>query len=111
MDLYEAIKGRRSIRRFKPDPVPKDVLDRIFEMATWAPSGMNLQNWYFVVVTGERKEALVELASKGFEYIEPVLKEVFADKLPVVAFIKRPWPQPFKIFCWAPTPRDWVPVG
>ena len=49
MDLYEAIKGRRSIRRFKPDPVPKDVLDRIFEMATWAPSGMNLQNWYFVV--------------------------------------------------------------
>ena len=89
MDLYEAIKGRRSIRRFKPDPVPKDVLDRIFEMATWAPSGMNLQNWYFVVVTGERKEALVELASKGFDYIEPVLKEVFADKLPVVEFIKK----------------------
>jgi nitroreductase len=78
MDLYEAIKGRRSIRRFKPDPVPKGVLDRIFEMATWAPSGMNLQNWHFVVVTGERKEALVKLASKGYDYIEPVLREVFA---------------------------------
>jgi len=50
MDLYQAIKGRRSIRKFKPDFVPKEVLDRIFEMAPWAPSGMNLQNWYFVVV-------------------------------------------------------------
>lgn len=89
MDLYEAMKGRRSIRKFKPDPVPKEVLERIFETATWAPSGMNLQNWYFVVVTGERKEALVELASKGYDYIEPVLKEVFADKLPVVEFTKK----------------------
>lgn len=37
MDLYKAIKGRRSIRRFKPDPVHREVLDRILEMATWAP--------------------------------------------------------------------------
>lgn len=89
MDLYEAIKGRRSIRRFKPDPVPMEVLERIFEMAIWAPSGMNLQNWHFVVITGERKEALVGLASKGYDYIEPVLKEVFADKLPVVESTKK----------------------
>ncbi len=51
MELYEAIKGRRSIRRFKPDPVPKEVLDRILEMAIWAPSGMNLQNWYFLILS------------------------------------------------------------
>lgn len=44
MDLYEAIKGRRSIRKFRPDPIPREVLERILEMATWAPSGMNLQN-------------------------------------------------------------------
>lgn len=89
MDLYEAIKGRRSVRKFKPDPVPKVVLERIFEMATWAPSGMNLQNWHFMVVTGERKEALVELASKGYDHIEPVLKEVFADKPSVVEFTRK----------------------
>ncbi|MBE9582314.1 MAG: nitroreductase family protein, partial [Proteobacteria bacterium] len=71
MDLYEAIKGRRSIRRFKPDPLPEDVLARILEMAIWAPSGMNLQNWHFVVITGDRKEALVEISSKGYDYIEP----------------------------------------
>ena len=89
MELYEAIKGRRSIRRFKPDPVPKEVLDRILEMAIWAPSGMNLQNWYFLVVTGERKDALVGLASKSYDYIEPVLKEVFAERPPVVEAAKK----------------------
>ncbi len=80
MDLYEAIKGRRSIRKFKADPVPKEVLERLLEMATWAPSGMNRQNWYFLVITGDRKEALVDIVGKGYEHVEPVLKEVFAEK-------------------------------
>lgn len=89
MDLYEAIKGRRSIRRFKPDSVPEDVLARILEMAIWAPSGMNLQNWHFVVITGDQKQALVEISSKGYDYIEPVLREVFAEKPGVVEFTKK----------------------
>jgi nitroreductase len=89
MDLYEAIKGRRSVRKFKSDPVAKEILNRIFEMALWAPSGMNLQNWFFVVVTGEKKDGLVQVASKGYDYIEPVLKEVFADKPPVVEATKK----------------------
>ena len=89
MELYEAIKGRRSIRKFKPDPVPKPVLDRILEMATWAPSGMNRQNWYFLVITGDRREALVQLASKSYDHVEPVLKEVFAEKPPVVEATKK----------------------
>ena len=62
VDLHEAITERRSIRRFKPDPVPKEILERILEMAMWAPSGMNLQNWYFVVIGGKRKDALVDLS-------------------------------------------------
>jgi nitroreductase len=89
MELYEAIKGRRSIRRFKPDAVPKEVLCRVLEMAIWAPSGMNLQNWYFLVVAGERKDALVNLASKSYGFIEPVLKEVFAERPPVVEATKK----------------------
>jgi nitroreductase len=89
MELYEAIKDRRSIRRFKSDPVPKEVLERILEMAVWAPSGMNRQNWHFLVVAGERRDALVALASKGYDYIEPVLKEVFAEKPPVVEATKK----------------------
>ena len=89
MDLYEAIKGRRSIRKFRPDPIPREVLQRVLEMAIWAPSGMNLQNWYFVVMTGERKQGLVEIVSSGYHHIEPVLKEVFAEKPEVLTFTSR----------------------
>jgi nitroreductase len=89
MDLYEAIKGRRSVRKYKPDPVPRDVLERTLEMATWAPSGMNRQNWHFVVLTGDKKDELVDVASRSYDHIEPVLKEVFANKPPVVEATKK----------------------
>ena len=49
MDLVEAIKTRRSIHKFKPEPVPADKLDAILEAARWSPSGGNTQPWHFVV--------------------------------------------------------------
>ena len=53
MELLEAIKSRRSIRAFKPDPVPKEVLTELLDVARWAPSGANAQPWEFFVLTGE----------------------------------------------------------
>ena len=53
MDLIEAIKTRRSIRAFKPDPVPKAILEDILQTAILSPSAANLQPWEFLVVTGE----------------------------------------------------------
>jgi nitroreductase len=51
MDMLEAIVSRRSIRAFKPDPVPELLLDQIWEAARWAPSAGNLQAREFVLVT------------------------------------------------------------
>ena len=48
--LLELVKNRRSIRRFKPDPIPDDYIDKIIEVARWAPSGFNMQPWEFVVI-------------------------------------------------------------
>jgi len=48
--LLELVKKRRSIRRFKPDPIPDEYLDKILGVARWAPSGFNMQPWEFVVV-------------------------------------------------------------
>ncbi|MFC1910822.1 nitroreductase family protein [Chloroflexota bacterium] len=48
--LLEMVKNRRSGRRFKPDPVPQEYIDKIIEVARWAPSGYNMQPWEFVVV-------------------------------------------------------------
>lgn len=52
MDVIEAIESRKSIRAFKPDPVPKETLARILEVALRAPSTDNTQPWEFTVVTG-----------------------------------------------------------
>lgn len=48
--LMDIIRNTRSIRRFKPDPVPDELIDKIIEAARWAPSGFNQQPWEFVVV-------------------------------------------------------------
>jgi nitroreductase len=53
MDIEEAIKARKSIRKYKPDPVPKEILREILQIAQRAPSAMNTQPWEFVVITGE----------------------------------------------------------
>lgn len=58
MDAIEAIYGRRSIRAFKPDPVPKDVLEKIMEAALRAPSWENTQPWEFIVLGGEAMDGL-----------------------------------------------------
>ncbi len=56
--LFEAIYSQRAIRRFKPDPVPEELLWRVIEAATKAPSGTNSQPWRFLVVrdAGKRRQ-------------------------------------------------------
>jgi len=49
-DFHSFLRTRRSIRRFRPDPVPAPVIERILETATFAPSAHNLQPWRFVMV-------------------------------------------------------------
>lgn len=48
--LLELVKQRRSCRRFKPEPVPDEYVDKIIEVARWAPSGANTQPWEFIVI-------------------------------------------------------------
>jgi nitroreductase len=48
--LLELAKNTRSIRRFKPDPIPDEYVQRVIEVARWAPSGFNQQPWDFIVV-------------------------------------------------------------
>lgn len=53
MNVIEAIKTRKSIRGYRPDPVPREVLREILEVAGRSPSAMNSQPWEFVVLGGE----------------------------------------------------------
>jgi nitroreductase len=54
MELMEAVFGRRSVRHFLPDPVPRDAIMRLIDAAIHAPNAVNLQPWSFVVVQDQR---------------------------------------------------------
>lgn len=60
MDYEKLAYDRRSIRGYRPDPVPKDVIDDIISIAKQAPSSMNTQPWHFHVVTGAPLELIRE---------------------------------------------------
>jgi len=60
MNLTDAILGRRSIRAFVPDPVPREKISKIVELARWAPSWGNIQPWEIVVAGSEKTKLLAE---------------------------------------------------
>ncbi len=60
MDVMEAIRKRKSIRAYTPDPVSKELVRELLEAAIKAPTGSNSQPWKFYVVGGKRKEQLDE---------------------------------------------------
>lgn len=77
----EAIKQRRSIRKFKPDPVPNEYINVLLDAARLAPSGSNAQPWRFKIVRDrETKEKLVQAAyDQAFIAEAPVVFVCCAD--------------------------------
>jgi nitroreductase len=68
MDLFDAIKGRKSIRRFKRTPVPDEDIKKILDAGRWAPSPNNTQPWSFIVV--KDRELLTNMAAAVREMID-----------------------------------------
>ena len=69
--LYETIVGRRTIRRFKPDDVPRELLERLADAGRLAPSAANMQPLEFVVVDGAGPKAEIFPCLKWAAYIAP----------------------------------------
>ena len=66
MDVYECIRSRRTVRDYKPDPIPQEALTKILQAGRWAPSSSDSQKWRFIVVQDRhRLEALGEIATQG----------------------------------------------
>jgi len=61
VELDEAIRGRRSIRKYIDRPVPLELVRNVLEAGTWAPSAKNGQQWRFTVLTGKAKKELTDL--------------------------------------------------
>ena len=69
MEFYEVVRTRRSIRSFKPDPGPDDVLEKILEAVRIAPSGSNRQPWRFILVKDPAMRKSVTEACGGQRWI------------------------------------------
>jgi nitroreductase len=61
MEFNEVLQSRRSIRAFKRDPVPLDVLKQVIAQSVWAPSWANTQPWEFVVAGGSKLQEIIKL--------------------------------------------------
>src|SRR5208283_5844414 len=66
----EIIKNRRSIRVFKKQDLPQDIIERLLEAARWAPSAGNVQPWAFVVVSSQKMKQSLSMAAFGQKDLE-----------------------------------------
>ena len=82
MELSEAIKGRRSIRAFKPQDIPDETVEQLIDVACYAPSAGNTQPWAFVIAKKvETKKKLARAAyNQAFVEEAPVVIVVCADE-------------------------------
>jgi nitroreductase len=75
IDVWEAMRTARAIRRFTDEPLDTAVIARCVEAATWAPSGGNQQPWHFVVLTSpEARRAIAVGAARALATIEKVYR-------------------------------------
>lgn len=78
MNVFEAIKERRSIRSFKEQDVKEEDIEMLIEAARWAPSAGNIQPWEFIIV--RRHELKKELAEAAFG-------QAFVEEAPIVIVV------------------------
>jgi nitroreductase len=79
--FYKLVESRKSIRKFKKDVPPKEVLDRVLGAALHAPSGKNRQNWRFFVVQGKKRDDYLKYSQKSWLGIKDILKEKLKPSL------------------------------
>lgn len=80
MDLQEAIQQRYSARAFLPRPVPPELLRELLEQAAQSPSGTNVQPWNLYVVTGSKRDELVQAVQQARASGQPEARENAADR-------------------------------
>ncbi|MBN1321459.1 MAG: nitroreductase family protein [Thermoleophilia bacterium] len=85
--LLDLVTRRRTIRQFKPDPVPDEYITKIIEVARWAPSGFHTQPWEFVVVKDLEVKAKIVAA---LDEHGPAIKDPAKKDVPRASFRDAP---------------------
>ena len=88
MEIDEAMKGRRSIRKYKGSDIPDSIIKELLSLAAHAPSSMNGQPWYFIVIRAEKiKEQLVEIKNRYCPVEKQDYKADFLREAPVIIVV------------------------
>ena len=86
MGIYEAMKTLKAVRKLRPDPIPDEVLRRVLEAATWAPTGGNRQPWRIVLVKDHtKKQRLGELYSRSWKAYVGHYSSAIPESMPAAA--------------------------
>ena len=99
MDTFDAIAARRSIRRFRDTPLPRELVERVLAAAVQAPSGKNRQPWAFIVVQGDPVPEMVRVMREGIERARQAGHDLGSaewtanamERAPVTVFVFNPY--------------------
>ena len=80
MDVFEAIHNRHSQKKVKPDPVPREMIEKLLDAAVQAPNHYKVRPWRFVVLTGKSRERLGEVMSASLRERQPDFPQEAFDK-------------------------------
>lgn len=81
MELFDAIRKRRSVRSFDGRPVDREQIERLITAASLAPSSHNIQPWHFHVATGETRDQLTEIVALSTVHLQEYLETLSTDQL------------------------------
>lgn len=73
--FYRLLEARKSIRKFKTRPIPKEMIEKVLAAGMHAPSGKNRQNWRFFVLTGKKRDEYLKLSQKSWLGVKDVLEK------------------------------------
>ena len=101
--FYKVLAARKSIRKYKRSPVPKELVEKVLQAACHAPSGKNRQNWRFFVATGAKRDEFLKLSQKSWLGVKDVLEKRLKPSL--YAFTERFFytlgDAPVIVFCYS----------
>jgi nitroreductase len=105
MDLDQALKGRRSIRKYLDKSVPEELIRQVIEAGTFAPSAKNGQQWRFTVLTGKSKQELTNLFRQELEKISlKIGKENMGSSFSSCSIMEK---APVVIMVWNAGEKGW----
>lgn len=107
-EFYKLLESRKSIRKFKKEPIPKETIERIMMAGCQAPSGKNRQNWRFYIVQGKKRDDYLKYSQKSWLGIKDILKERLKPSL--YDFTERFFftlgDAPVLVFCYSLNTKD-----